>query len=582
MKKREKRAIVFKKVEKPSFECEEIIEISNLFLPKSYFKIISFISEYYISSFSQAADLFIPFRDDQIPPKKESYLFSNLTLSKEQQKAYEFIKKNQISLLFGDTGSGKTEIYMKLFEDMVKEGKSSIFLLPEIALTPQMQKRLEERFKNRVAIWHSKISKKKKEEILEKIYKGETLIVAGARSALFLPLLNIGLIVVDEEHDESYKSNSAPRYNARDLAIYFGKHIGAKVLLGSATPSLGSYFRYPFFRLKGSYFKSKKKFIFERSESKITPLILEKIENTLKNSSQAIVFLPTRANFKYLICKNCSKAVECPYCSVGMSVHFDKNLMKCHYCGFSQRIPSFCPECKSLDLISQRIGTAEVAEELKKRFPDAKIQKFDRDEITSDRKLRKILKDFNEKRIDILVGTQMLSKGHDYHNISLAVILGIDNVLYTADYRAKEKALSLLFQIAGRSGRKEEGEVLIQTLNEDFFSKYIKDYELFLKEEINYRKDIYPPFVRLLRIIVSLKDEKEALKQAKKTLECLFQKKQKEVEIVGFAPALIYKISSKYRYNILLRSKSPTALIKTAMACKCRFCQMDMDPLHFV
>ena len=471
---------------------------------------------------------------------------------------------------------------MKLFEDMINSGKSSIFLLPEIALTPQMQKRLEERFKKRVIIWHSKLSKKKKEEFLEKIYRGEAMIVAGARSALFLPLLNIGLIVVDEEHDESYKSNSRPRYNAKDLAIYFAKEINAKVVLGSATPSLSSYFKYPFFRLKGSYFGSKKRFTFEHSESKITPLIVEKIDKVLKNSSQAIVFLPTRANFKYLICKNCSKAVECPYCSVGMSVHFDKNIMKCHYCGFAQKIPSLCPECKSFDLISQRIGTSEVVKELKAKFPNAKIEKFDRDEITTDRKLRKVLKDFNEKKIDILVGTQMLSKGHDYHNISLAVVLGIDNILYTPDFKAKEKAVSLLFQIAGRSGRREEGEVVVQTLNENFFSKYIEDYELFLKEEINFRKNLYPPFMKLLRVIISHKEDKKAFKKAREVFECLLRNKEREVEIVGFSPALIHKILSKYRYNILLRSKSPKALIKSAMKCKCGICELDMDPLSFV
>ncbi len=553
----------------------------DLYIPKNYFKLIKFISGYYISSFGEAADLFVPFKDAQMAPSKINLPSIN-NLSTLQKEAYEFTKTYPVSLLFGDTGSGKTEIYMKLFEDMIKEGKTSIFLLPEIALTPQMQKRLQDRFSNKVVVWHSKLSKKKREEILDRIYKGEVSIVAGPRSALFLPLMNIGLIVVDEEHDESYKAGNRPRYNAKDLAIYFGKELNAKVVLGSATPSLTSYYKYPYFRLKGSFFGSKKIFTFERSESKITPLILQKIEKCLDESSQAIVFLPTRANFKYLICKSCSKAVECPYCSVGMSLHFSKNLMKCHYCGYAQKIPSTCPECGSLDLISQRIGTAEVVRELREKFPNANIQKFDRDEITTDRKLRKILKDFNDKKIDILVGTQMLSKGHDYHNISLAVILGIDNILYTCDFRAKEKALSLLFQIAGRSGRKREGEVLIQTLNEEFFSKYIKDYELFLKDEINFRKDLYPPFVKLLRIIISHKDENKALEEAKKVFKCLEESKKEGVEIIGFAPAPVYKISSKFRYNILLRSKSAKALIESALGCKCKICEIDMDPLSFI
>ncbi len=580
LKKRKTKGVVFSRCEKPLFLCEKIENILDLYFPKTHFSLFKFISDYYVCSLGEAVNLFVPFKDTQnkIHPFK---IDTKTSLSKEQENAFNFIEKNQISLLFGDTGSGKTEIYIKLFEKMINEGKSSIFLLPEISLTPQMQKRLEEKFGKKVVIWHSKLTKKRKEEFLERIYKGEVYIVAGPRSALFLPLLDLSLIVVDEEHDESYKANNRPRYNAKDLAVYFGQKLGLKVVLGSATPSLNSYVKYPFFRLKGGYYKSKKKFIFEHSESKITPLIEEHIKKVLKENSQAIVFLPTRANFKYLICKSCSKIVECPYCSVGMSLHLDKKILRCHYCGYASKIPQTCPYCGETDLISQRIGTTEVMEEIKKRFPDIKIAKFDRDEITTDRKLRKILKEFNEKKIQILVGTQMLSKGHDYHDISLAVILGIDNVLATADFRAREKAMSLLLQIAGRTGRKREGTVIVQTLNESFFKRYINDYELFLQDEIRFRKGIYPPFVKLLRIIVSHKEDQKALEKAQNVLKCINEKKAKNVEVVGFAEAMIKKISSKYRYSILLRSSSAKALIEAAVRCKCKICEIDMDPLSF-
>ena len=580
LKKREVKGMVYSQCEKPSFLCENIKDISLYYLPENYFSIIKFISDYYICSFGEAANLFVPFKRDQeeINPKN---IDTNTKLSSAQIKAFEFIQKKDVSLLFGDTGSGKTEIYIKLFEWMIKEGKSSIFLLPEIALTPQMQKRLEEKFGDLVIVWHSKITKKRREKLIDRLYSGEVMIVAGPRSALFLPLKNIGLIVVDEEHDDSYKAGQRPRYNAKDLAVYLGKEFNAKVVLGSATPSLTSYMKYPAIRLKGGFYQSKKSFIFEHSESKISPLIISEIEQCIKNSSQAIIFLPTRANFKYLVCKNCSKTIECPYCSVGMSLHFDKNILKCHYCGYAKKIPKVCPSCQSSELISQRIGTAEVVSELKERFLDLNIMKFDRDEITSDRKLRKILKDFNDKKIDILVGTQMLSKGHDYHDISLAVILGIDNVLSTPDFKSREKAMSLLLQIAGRTGRKNEGKVIVQTLNEGFFKNYIEDYELFLKDEIKFRKNLYPPFVKILRIIVSHKKEKKAFEAAQKAVECINRFKSKEVELIGFAEAAIYKISSKYRYSILLRSKSPKALIESAMRCKCSICEADMDALSF-
>ncbi len=580
LKKREVKGLVYSQCEKPSFLCENIKYISSFYLPKDYFPIIKFISDYYICSLGEAANLFVPFKKGQkeIIPKE---IDTKTTLSPEQIKAFEFLKNKNLSLLFGDTGSGKTEIYIKLFEQMIREGKSSVFLLPEIALTPQMQKRLEEKFGDLVIIWHSKITKKRREKLLERIYNGEVMIVAGPRSALFLPLKNPGLIVVDEEHDESYKAGQRPRYNAKDLAIYTGKRFNIKVVLGSATPSLGSYVKYPVFRLRGGFYQSGKSFVFEHSESKISPLIIQEIKKCIKSGSQAIIFLPTRANFKYLVCKKCSQNIECPYCSVGMSLHFDKNILKCHYCGYAKRIPKICPSCGSSELISQRIGTAEVVEELSQKFGDFKIMKFDRDEITTDRKLRNMLKDFNDKKIDVLVGTQMLSKGHDYHDISLAVILGIDNVLSTPDFKAREKAMSLLLQIAGRTGRKNEGKVIVQTLNESFFGNYIKDYELFLKDEINFRKNLYPPFVRLLRIIVSHKKEKKALETAQKAVECINRFKSKEVELIGFAEAAIYKISSKYRYSILLRSKSPKALIETAMRCKCSICEIDMDALSF-
>ena len=540
-------------------------------------KIINFLSQYYSCSFGDATKLFLPFQAKA--NKIQQTVDIDITLSKTQQDAYDFILKNQISLLFGDTGSGKTEIYMKLFEKMINEGKSSIFLMPEISLTPQMQKRVQNHFGEKVAIWHSKVTKKAKQKILDGIHSGEIKIIAGARSSLFLPLTNIGLIVVDEEHDDSYKASNRPRYSARDMAVYMGRVLGATTLLGSATPSLSSYHKFPYFRLRGTFFDSSKKISFVNEGEDIHEKIYTRLHNTLLQNHQAIIFLPTRANYKYLNCFSCGKFVECPFCSVGMSIHKQKNALRCHYCNYIQRIPNECPSCKEDTLKSSRIGTAQVVEEFSLMFPNKVIQKFDRDEITTQTKLKKALKSFNDKEIDVLVGTQMLSKGHDYHDIKLVVILGIDTILAMADFRSRERALSLLLQVAGRAGRKGEGEVIIQTSNREFFEHYLLDYELFLKDELPYRKDLYPPYKKLMKFLISHKNIYKAKEILEKLQICLVD--LKDVEVIGFGEAPISKIANKFRFQVLLRSSSPKALLELALRCKMRDVEIDIDPVSF-
>ena len=540
-------------------------------------KIIKFLSQYYSCSFGDATKLFIPFTE-QVAVKSK-HIETSIKLSDEQKKAYDFILDNQTSLLFGDTGSGKTEIYMKLFEKMINDGKSAIFLMPEISLTPQMKKRLKEHFSDKVAIWHSKVTKKTKEKILEGIRNGDVKIVAGARSSLFLPLKNIGLIVIDEEHDDSYKASNRPRYHARDMAIYMGQILGAKVLLGSATPSLNSYHKFPHFRLKGTFFEGSKNIEFLDDALEIDPKVYMELERVLKSNNQAIIFLPTRANYKYLTCFECGKHVECPFCSVGMSIHLGKNALRCHYCNYIERIPHECPSCKSQSLRSSRIGTAQVTAELTAIFEDKIISKFDRDEITTETKLKKALKAFNDKEIDVLVGTQMISKGHDYHDVKLVVILGIDSILAMADFRSRERALSLLLQVAGRAGRKGEGKVLIQTSNREFFEHYLGDYEQFLKDELPYRKDLYPPYKKLMKFLVSHRDKYKA-KETLEKLQLLLESVE-DVEVVGFGEAPINKIANKFRYQVLLRSSSAKALLKVAKSCKIANVEIDIDPVSF-
>ncbi len=574
---KEKNGVVISKTSRPDFKCEEILSVKDEYFTDVILSNAKFISDYYTCSLGDALSLFVPFGKNPLTVQKT--VKSDISLSVEQTKAYEFIQKKSRSLLFGDTGSGKSEIYIRCIEDCINSGKNAIFLMPEIGLTPQMKKRLKIVFGNTVAIWHSKVTKKAKEKILEDLRIGKISLIAGTRSALFLPVSNLGLIVVDEEHDDSYKSNQRPRYNAKDLALLFAKRAEAKIILGSATPSLGSYKNLPRFRLRGTYFKSEKKFIYENSVSGLTLQMLQTIKEHLDKKEQIIIFLPTRANFKYITCADCGSNITCPYCSVGMSLHVKKNALVCHYCNFTQRVPQICPTCRGKNLHSNRIGTAEVVSRLEEEFKDKVIGKFDRDEVRTTKQLNKLLTDFNEKKIDILVGTQMLSKGHDYHSIGLSVIMGIDAILNMPDFRARERAVSLTHQIAGRAGRSGEGEVYIQTQNPDLFQKFMSDYEDFLVDEMQYRKEIYPPFIKLLKILISHKKDEKA-NQIINEVEKLTHNFPK-LEVVGYGRAGIEKIANKYRYNMLLRSNDTQELLKFAHACKKFPVEIDIDPLSF-
>ena len=566
---------VIREVEKPSFECEKISFKTDCYYSLHQLQLAKFISSYYVASLGETLALFVPFSNKSVDtlqlPKIES-----VTLSSKQLEALTFAKAKKHSLLFGDTGSGKTQIYMAWIKEIVESGKQAVFLMPEISLTPQMQKRLEKVFGGSVVIWHSKLSKKKKERALEKIYNGEARVVAGPRSALFLPLKDLGLIVVDEEHDDSYKSQSRPRIHARDVALYMGKKFDIPVLLGSATPSVTSFYKLPTFRLKGSFHGGEKNFVFDES-SGLTPAIVSAISQVLNQKKQALIFLPTRANFKYLVCQSCGEIIKCPYCEVGMSVHFDKHALVCHYCNFKEYIPKRCQVCQQEMLATQRVGTAQLQQELQLEFPKAIVERFDKDSVSTQKKLEKLIKAFSKKEIDILVGTQMLSKGHDYPDVALSIIMDIDYVLAMADFRASERAAALCVQIAGRAGRKENATVIIQTHNRAFFERYL-DYEKFLLDELQFRKDLYPPFVKLAQLNFAHKKREKAESAMRDVYTKLLQ--FEGIEIVGFGPNAIEKIANKYRFHILLRSKSVKKLLEAIYASKNELCEVDMDPVQ--
>ena len=573
-------AVVVKEVEKATFECTNISEITNEYFDEKMLQISNFVSTYYVCSLGEALSVYNPFNKElKFEPSTETF-DSKIQLSILQEKAKRFLEEKKQALLFANTGAGKTEIYIKIIEEQLNQNRQALLLMPEISLTPQMQKRLEKVFGKSVAIWHSKITKKRKDEILKGLEEGTVRLVAGARSALFLPYSNLGVIVVDEEHDDSYKSDSKPRFHTKDLAIYIAKKYDLQLVLGSATVSTSSFHKIPFFRLDETFHKTKKLYSFEDSDTNLSPKVLDKIKKTIDSKNQVIVFLPTRANFKYQICTTCGKSVECPYCSVSMSLHKNDLALKCHYCGYAQQIPDSCPSCKSGIIHNLRVGTAQIEEELKVIFPDKNIKRFDRDEIKTNNQLKKILDEFNSGEIDILVGTQMLSKGHDYHNVKLAVVLGIDSVLNMNSFKAREKALSLLIQIAGRSGRSGEGEVIIQTKNQEFFDYYLNEsnYQEFLESELEFRQDFYPPYLKMAKVMFShtnglkIKDEMESYVR--------LLKENSDIEVVGFGQSPIFKMANKYRYEIILRSTNVKALLTALHSIQTPNASIDMDTIY--
>lgn len=573
-------AVVIKKVDKPDFKCSTILSIKDEFYSDFMLQIGDFISKYYICSMGFALSLFQTFNKNIVYENSSIEYKKEITLSSFQQEAKKFLDSKKQALLFAKTGAGKTEIYIKTIKEILKQGKQAVFLMPEISLTPQMEKRLEEVFDSSVAIWHSKVTAKRKKEILNKLQNGDIKLIAGARSALFLPYNNLGLIIVDEEHDNSYKSDTTPRYNAKDLAIFIAKKFDLRLILGSATPSINSFYKIPYFELDKTFYETKKSYIFENSSQNISEKTINLIKKSIENKNQTIVFLPTRANFKHQICFDCGKSVECPFCSVSMSLHKNDLALKCHYCGFAQKIPEFCPSCKTGIVRNHRVGTAEIEELLKNEFPNSIIKRFDKDSVNSEKSLKKILDEFNQNKIDILVGTQMLSKGHDYHNVKLAVVLGMDSLLNMSSYKARENALSLLLQISGRSGRNGFGEVVIETKNEEFFKYYLEEsnYKEFLKSELEFRKDLYPPFVKLARVVLSSTNGlkiKEELNEIVKDL-----KKNKDIEVVGFGECAIFKIANKYRYEVIIRSKDVKAILNALHYLKSSNISIDMDTIY--
>jgi primosomal protein N' (replication factor Y) (superfamily II helicase) len=487
-------------------------------------------------------------------------------------------RKFQTFLLHGVTGSGKTQVYIELTKKVLEKNKSVLILVPEISLTPQITSRLYNNFGDNVTVIHSRMSLGERYDSWRRVLEGKSKIVIGARSALFSPLRNLGLIVVDEEHDASYKQfESFPKYNAKDSAVVLGKINNCPVILGSATPSIESMYnaqngkykllqlkervdnaRLPIIELVNISSEKKKR----NSTNVFSKVLLDKIEDRLKKKESIIILQNRRGFSTNIYCTDCGEVETCKNCSVPLVYHINKNILKCHYCGFTKEVSKACVNCGSLNLKFFGTGTERVEDELEFYFPKAKVRRIDSDSITKRSSLGKTLSEFQKGEIDILVGTQMVSKGLDFSNVTLVGVISAETTLWLPDFRADERTFQLLTQVAGRAGRsKIAGEVLIQTYNEENFTlqKVLNnDYYGFYNHEIEIRQKMYyPPFTRICLIETKDKDYKRA-EGAIKDFYKELQKFKKRLMILSPTPAIISRLKSFYRFHILVKSLKET------------------------
>lgn len=515
----------------------------------------------------------------------------DIVLNAQQEKVAMDIKKTMdfqpgkfpnVHLIHGITGSGKTEVYMDLIDYTIKKGKSAIVLIPEIALTYQTVMRFTRRFKEKVSIINSRLSAGEKYDQFERAKNGEISIMIGPRSALFTPFKNLGLIIIDEEHESAYKSETVPKYHAIEVAQKRGVDTGAAIVLGSATPSLESYYRakkgiYQFHRLtvreKGNLpevsvvdlreeLKNDNKSIFSIK-------LQELIKDRLEKRQQTMLFINRRGYAGFVSCRDCGDAMKCPHCDVTLKLHNNKKLV-CHYCGHTEPLPRLCPGCGSKNISGFGIGTQQIETAVKKLFPLARVLRMDADTTSTKGSHDRILSAFANHEADILVGTQMIVKGHDFPRVTLVGVLAADMSLYASDYRAAERTFQLLCQAAGRAGRGENpGDVVIQTYAPDNYSIQAashQDYEEFFQEEISYRKLMaYPPFANMVSVFLQGKNFKEL----NAATNCLAEqiKRQKEAHyhdlfIIGPADPPVAKVNDVYRKIIYLKSGNRHHLVE--------------------
>jgi primosomal protein N' (replication factor Y) len=502
---------------------------------------------------------------------------AQFTLSETQQRSSDEImahfKEKDVVLLQGVTGSGKTEIYIDLIQKVLASGSQVLYLLPEIALTTQIVARLRRIFGSQMGVYHSKFSDNERVETWQGVISGKFSFVVAVRSGIFLPFDNLGLIIVDEEHETSYKQyDPAPRYHARDMALVIALQQHCKVLLGSATPSTETYYhaktgKYGLIQLKERFGNAQLPDIYLadiRAEKKAKTIkghfsskLIEEIKVRLDRSEQVILFQNRRGYSPYMTCRECAWIPRCTNCDVSLTYHMHSNQLRCHYCGHQDAPPRVCSSCGSTRIETVGLGTEKIEDDLKIFFPEARIQRMDLDTTRTKNSYQRILQEFENHQIDILVGTQMISKGLDFDNVSLVGIFDADRILNFPDFRAHERAFQIMTQVSGRAGRKDKpGEVIIQTYDtsQEILSKIIKnDYESMYLAEIEERSYFYyPPFTRLIRLTTKHTDKKLSEEASQQLAQKLIEKLGR-ARVLGPEPALVHRIRNQYLYNLLIK-----------------------------
>jgi len=543
------------------------------------------------------------------------------TFTNEQKSVFDELNrflnagKFQTFLLHGVTGSGKTEIYLRCIEQTINRGKTGIMMVPEISLTPQTVNRFQNRFGNQIAILHSGLSNSERYLEWKKIRDGKVLIAVGARSSVFAPFKNLGVIIIDEEHDSSYKQDSTPRYHARDTAIVRARSENAVVVLGSATPSMeskknaeaGKYAYLSLTNRVGSRLLPSVKLVDmtkEKNEKKNFSILSGNLKSALlhrlKEKEQTFLFLNRRGTANYVSCKTCGYVFHCLKCSVTLTFHNDQNVMRCHYCGQAARPPATCPDCHGDIIRFSGFGTKKLEAEVRRLFPGANVTRMDRDTARSKTAFDLMYQGMNAGEIDILIGTQMITKGHDFPNVTLVGVINADISLNIPDFRSCERSFQLLTQVAGRAGRgKVPGQVIIQTHNPDhYLYEYVKnhDYEKFFEKEIRIRERLnFPPYTRLASIEVESENESKGIGLAEKlkvSLEKIIRN-SRGIELLGPSRASLYMINNRFRWHLILRAIGTSELqnvldkyeelneIKKLIPAKAKV-TIDVDPINML
>lgn len=526
-----------------------------------------------------------------------------------QQKVVNSVLENQQNvpfLLFGVTGSGKTEVYMQIIEKVLKRGETAIMLVPEISLTPQMVEQFSNRFGNQIAALHSALSEGEKYDEWRRIARGEASIVIGARSAIFAPLKNIGIIIMDEEHSDSYKQgDKSPRYHARDIAIWRAKYHSCPVLLGSATPSLESMARaekgvYQLLVLKervNGKSLPNVEIIDMNKEAKngtshITNRLLSEVSSCIDRGEQAILFLNRRGFSTFVTCKNCSETIKCPNCDITLTYHKSNRMLRCHYCGYATPLPKVCPNCNEEALSDLGVGTEKIEEELHGLLPNARVLRMDVDTTSRKGAHKKMIDAFRSHEYDILLGTQIVAKGLDFSDVTLVGVINADTSLNIPDFRSSENTYSLLSQVAGRSGRSQKtGKVYIQTFNPDHYAiSFVKehDYLGFYREEMKIRRRLgYPPFYFLCYLKISGKEADYLFQESLKIKRSL-ERNLHHTTILGPTTLAVFKVNNIYRYGIILKYKREEDLYDILIKIQNHYksnhklrVDIDFNPSHF-